>query len=455
MQTRLWRALTTLIAILGLLLTNAAAGTGAPADSADSTATTPDASPPGTFTGTVVRIVTDDVEGSQTHQDVRIVSGDASVAVPDALATDLEGGEQVRATIAGAATLTTEQAFDRADTGDLTLTDIQILASPAPVSQLGAHRVLIAPIYIGATPPSTPTTTQFRRLIADTSTYLSTTTNGQISLVEHQVRPWLKVNATDCNSLYTQVFGQTLPAQVAGTLAKGEANHIVFYTPDIGCPFAGMATVNVGAAGWPVVWLHADATVSTHAHELGHNMGLGHSGALECTNSAGQVVVGLSATCTNRTYEDVYDMMSAPMTDISTGIPGELAAYHQRRLGTMTSAAVPRVGAGTHTLRPLSSSTGVRGLEVPITSTRTLHLEYRTPHRADSWITSFANEDPTRPPGPGAGVIVRLTDSAADRRPDRELSTVDLQAADEVYTYPASSDSYYRLTSDLSWVTSR
>ncbi|MFX0537213.1 hypothetical protein ACQBAT_06270 [Ornithinimicrobium sp. Y1847] len=261
MQTRLWRALTTLIAILGLLLTNAAVGTGAPADSADSassarsadtTATTPDASPPGTFTGTftgtVVRIVTDDVEGSQTQDDVRIVSGDASVAVPDALASDLEGGEQVRATIAGAATLTTEQAFDRADTGDLTLTDVQILATPAPTSQLGAHRVLIAPIYIGATPPSTPTTTQFRRLIADTSTYLSTTTNGQISLVEHQVRPWLKVNASDCNSLYTQVFGQTLPAQVAGTLPTGETNHIVFYTADIGCPFAGMATVNQGAA---------------------------------------------------------------------------------------------------------------------------------------------------------------------------------------------------------------
>lgn len=426
----------TLLAALALLVAGAApGGSSTPAGPGDA----------GRFSGVAVTVVVDDKEGADATTRVHVVSGDAAVTLPDDLAEDLSGGERVTVTIPGTEGLDAAEAFRRTDAGRTTVASLEVTRATQPASQLGQHRVVVAPVHLSGPAPSTPTVSQLRQLVTGVNSYLSTTTNGQIGVVEHTVRPWTRIDVggSSCEHMYNAVFGSDLAVRTAGTMPPSPVNHVVFYTADLGCPFVGIATMGVGAHGYPVTWLNGDSSVSTAAHELGHNMGLGHTGRIECYSGSGAVVVGLSTSCSTFTYDDAYDVMAAPLTDLTTGVPGEMAAYHQRRLGTLTTGQVPVVGAGTYTLHRLSAGSGVRGLQVPITPRRTLQLEYRAPARLDSWIQSFPATD--GPPGPGAGVLVRVVDPTA---PTDDLSTVDLQARDATYHVPAPGGGHYVVRSD-------
>lgn len=72
--------------------------------------------------------------------------------------------------------------------------DATVTRQTQPANQLGQHRVVVAPVYLSGSAPATPTVSQLRQLVAGVNDYLSTTTNGQIGVVEHTVQPWTKID---------------------------------------------------------------------------------------------------------------------------------------------------------------------------------------------------------------------------------------------------------------------
>ena len=62
------------------------------------------------------------------------------------------------------------------------------------------------------------------------------------------------------------------------------------------------------------VFLNGVHNLGTSVHELGHNLGLGHSGRLACTDANG-IAVPFSATCTADEYGDIYSSMGRVLSD--------------------------------------------------------------------------------------------------------------------------------------------
>jgi len=75
------------------------------------------------------------------------------------------------------------------------------------------------------------------------------------------------------------------------------------------CGWSGLATVGSGWGESGMIWLRGSSDVWVFAHELGHNLGLYHSGGLHCTEDG--VAVTLSSTCSVDAYFDPWDIMSA------------------------------------------------------------------------------------------------------------------------------------------------
>lgn len=133
--------------------------------------------------------------------------------------------------------------------------------------------------------------------------------------------------------------------------------------------------LSVSDTAWPVL-----------AHEIGHNMSLGHANWLTCPGQADVALVDdwWPSTCTEWEYEDGFDVMgySGPET------ASMLASPQAVRTGMLEPAATRTVGAGTATvtLSPLAGLTGVRAALVTnaVTGVR-YHVEYRTASGRDAW----------------------------------------------------------------------
>ncbi|WEV78206.1 hypothetical protein O9K63_00380 [Janibacter cremeus] len=138
--------------------------------------------------------------------------------------------------------------------------------------------------------------------------------------------------------------------------------------------------LSVADTDWPVL-----------AHELGHNMSLGHANWLVCPGRTDARLVDdwWPSDCTEYEYEDGFDVMSysGPSEAAMLSTPQAL------RVGTLEAAAAVTVGPGTTsvTLAPLSGRTGVRAARVTnsVTGT-TYYVEYRTASGRDAHTPTAA-----------------------------------------------------------------
>jgi hypothetical protein len=151
------------------------------------------------------------------------------------------------------------------------------------------------------------------------------------------------------------------------------------------CAFPGAPD---GAAGWAQlpaqgnrVWLNGDSSLRTVVHELGHNLGLNHSGSLACADAISrQVPLADDNHCTPDEYGDGYSSMGSSLSDGYS--PAQLAQLgwndgHVLTVNVQGTASNPSAryflapaeanGAGmTQALRLLDGAT-------------TIWLEYRLP----------------------------------------------------------------------------
>ncbi len=333
--------------------------------------------------GAQVRLGLADTRGTRTGASGALVS-----SLTGADARDPEAGPSV----ASVEVLSSAQQGQVSTGTGVATTDAAVAAGTA------AHSVYV----VVAKLPGGATTSVTAAQIASTintgvSGYWSTVTGSAVRFVATSRSSVVTTTYAPCSSggvSGSGAFWSDIQKQTGWT--SGSGKHLVVYFPAFKpCGgIAGLGTVGDSVASGGVVWSNGYGTGSQGTgvigHELGHNLGLGHSQLMDCSVSGVRVIDADPASCASRSYADTNDIMA-----VSWNFQGFLNAVHLRTLGLLgladqTSVSNPSSGtvSGEATLRPIETASGTRVLTLSVGSTHYV-LEYRQPIGRDSWMASY------------------------------------------------------------------
>jgi len=258
-------------------------------------------------------------------------------------------------------------------------TSVTTLATALP-NTLGAQKTLMILVNFQDN-PTQPYASSDALSVLNTTSGFDLENSYQQTWLTADVAGWytIPMNSTVCD--YSTLASYANSAANSAGVSVSSYPRLVYAFPLNACGWWGLGTVG----GYPSqAWINGSLQLRVLGHEMGHNLGLYHSHALQCSGTT---------ICTNGSsieYGDTFDMMG--------GNSAEFNAFQKQRLGWLNAGSSPPIttvqASGSYVIDPYETTgTNPKALKIlkDATSKTWYYVEFRQPTGFDGMVSSYSN----------------------------------------------------------------
>jgi hypothetical protein len=213
------------------------------------------------------------------------------------------------------------------------------------------------------------------------------------------VAGWFTITAASTACDYNAIRTQAQAAAQAAGVSLSNYRRFIYAFPNNACTWWGLGQVGGSTTH---AWINGSLALRVAAHELGHNLGVYHSNALECGTTT------LGSACSTIEYGDPADIMG------NSGLVAHFNAFQKERMGWLNyGSSLPILtvqGDGVYSIEPYAGlGTGPKALKI-LKSVDSLGR--RTFYYVEQRVATGADSPLSTRPGLTNGVIIHTGSEA-------------------------------------------